>query len=134
MSAQKAHRQLWRWAALALLSILIAASLTCTMSIQPWYAGDEALAGYGGLYRFFVYCLRSFRVELGVSSCLALGAGALLWAVCRLRPTVRELIPAGVFGALFSFMQVLGRSYAENLNWNAVFGTRFTLFRALVIF
>ena len=134
MSTQKARRRIWFWAALALLSILIAVSLTCTMSIQPWYAGDESLAGYGGLHRFLVYCLRSFRVELGVSSCLALGAGALLWAVCRLRPTVRELIPAGVFGALFSFMQVLGRSYAENQNWNAVFGTRFTLFRALVIF
>ncbi|MDE7172075.1 MAG: hypothetical protein K2O11_09430, partial [Oscillospiraceae bacterium] len=121
-------------ALLALLSILIAASLTCSMSIQPYYAGDEALAGYGGPYRFFVYCLRSFRADVGVSSCLALGAGALLYAVYRLRPTVRELVTAGVFGALFSFMQVLGRSYAENQNWNAVFGTRFVLFRTFVIF
>lgn len=134
MSTQKARRQIWRWAALAALSALIAVSLTCSMSIQPWYAGDESLAGYGGLFRFFVYCQRSFRVELGVSSCLALGAGALLYAVYRLRPTVRELVPSGVFGALFSFMQVLGRSYAENQNWNAVFGTRFVLFRAFVIF
>ena len=121
-------------ALLALLSILIAASLTCSMSIAPYYAGDEALAECGGLYRFFVYCLRSFQVELGVSSCLALGAGALLYAVYRLRPTVRELVMSGVFGALFSFMQVLGRSYAENQNWNAVFGTRFVLFRAFAIF
>ena len=127
-------RRVWGAALLVLLSILIAVSLTCTMSIQPWFAGDESLAGYGGLYRFFVYCLRSFRVELGVSSCLALGAGFLLYTVCRLRPTARERVTAGVFGALFSFMQVLGRSYAENQNWNAVFGTRFTLFRALVIF
>ena len=134
MSAQKGRRQVWRWAALALLSVLIALSLTCTMSIAPYYAGDESLAYSGGLYRFFVYCLRSFSVELGVSSCLAVGAGALLWAVYRLRPATRELVPAGVFGALFSFMQVLGRSYAENQNWNAVFGTKFVLFRAIVIF
>ncbi len=130
MSTQNARR----WAALAPLSILIAVSLTCTMSIEPWYAGDESLAGYGALYRFFVYCLRSFRVDVVVSSCLALGAGALLYAVYRMAPTARELVPAGVFGALFSFMQVLGRSYAENQNWNAVFGTRFVLFRAAVIF
>lgn len=121
-------------ALLSLLSILIAASLTCSMSIAPYYAGDEALAECGGLYRFFVYCLRSFRSDVGVSSCLALGAGALLYAVYRLRPTVRELVMSGVFGALFSFMQVLGRSYAENQNWNAVFGTRFVLFRAFAIF
>lgn len=127
-------RRVWGAAPLALLSILIAASLTCSMSIAPYYAGDEALAGYGGLYRFFIYCLRSFRADVGVSSCLSLGAGALLYAVYRLRPTVRELVTAGVFGALFSFMQVLGRSYAENQNWNAVFGTRFVLFRAFVIF
>ncbi|MDE6261301.1 MAG: hypothetical protein K2M42_10645 [Oscillospiraceae bacterium] len=127
-------RRVWGAALLALLSILIAASLTCTMSIAPYYAGDEALAGYGGLYRFFIYCLRSFRADVGVSSCLALGAGALLYAVCRLRPNLRELVTSGVFGALFSFMQVLGRSYAENQNWNAVFGTRFVLFRAFVIF
>lgn len=127
-------RRVWGAAALILLSILIAVSLTCTMSIQPWYAGDESLAGYGGLYRFFIYCLRSFRVEVGTSSCLALGAGVLLYTVNRLRPTVRERAAAGVFGALFSFMQVLGRSYAENQNWNAVFGTRFVLFRAFVIF
>ncbi len=127
-------RRVWGAALLALLSILIAASLTCSMSVLPWYAGDEALAGYSGLYRFFIYCLRSFQADVGVSSCLALGAGALLYAVCRLRPTVRELVTAGVFGALFSFMQVLGRSYAENQNWDAVFGTRFVLFRAFVIF
>lgn len=127
-------RRVWGAALLILLSILIAVSLTCTMSIQPWYAGDESLAGYGGLYRFFIYCLRSFRVELGTSSCLALGAGVLLYTVHRLRPTVRERVTAGVFGGLFSFMQVLGRSYAENQNWNAVFGTRFVLFRAFVIF
>ena len=48
-------RRVWGAALLILLSILIAVSLTCTMSIQPWYAGDESLAGYGGLYRFFIY-------------------------------------------------------------------------------
>lgn len=133
MSTQQGRRRIWRRAVLAALSMLIALSLTCTMSIGPWYAGDESLSGYGGLYRFFVYCVRSFSVDVVTASLLAAGAALLLRAVLRLRPAAREAVPSAVFGALFAFMQVLGRSYAENGNWNALFGTRFVLFRALVI-
>jgi len=133
MSGRAGHRALRR-AALVLLSVLIAGSLNCTMSIEPYYVSDDALAGYGGLYRFLIYCLRSLQADVVSSSCLALGAGVLLCAAYRLRPAARELVPAGVFGALLAFMQVLGRSYAENQNWNAVFGTKFVLFRAFVIF
>lgn len=134
MTTQEGRRRIGRWAVLATLSALIALSLTCTMSIEPYYAGDESLAGFGGLYRLFIYCVRSFSVDVTVASLLAAGAAALLWAVLRLRPTAREAAPSAVFGALFAFMQVLGRSYAENGNWNAVFGTRFALLRAVLVF
>lgn len=134
MNRQEERRPVWRAVVLILLSMLIAVSLTCSMSIEPYYAGDEALAGYSGLHRFLIYCVRSFSVEQGVSSCLAAGAGALLYGAFRLKASGRERVLAAVFGGLFAFMQVLGRSYADNQNWNAVFGTRFTLFRAGVAF
>lgn len=134
MSPRERSRSAGRVAVLLLLSMLIALSLTCSMSIEPWYAGDEALAEYSGPHRFLIYCIRSFSVEVGTASCLAVGAGALLWGASRLRPTAGEKGLAAVFGGLFAFMQVLGRSYADNQNWNAVFGTRFTLFRAAVAF
>lgn len=134
MTTQEGRRRTGRLAVLAALSALIAVSLTCTMSIGPYYAGDETLAGFGGLYRLFIYCVRSFSVDVTTASLLAVGAALLLRAVLRLRPAAREAVPPAVFGALFAFMQVLGRSYAENGNWNAVFGSRFVLLRALVIF
>lgn len=128
------RRPVWRAAGLVSLSMLIALSLTCSMSIAPRYVADDSLAGYGALQRFLIYCSRSFSADIGVASCLGLGAGFLLWGVSRLRPTGAERRLAGVFGGLFAFVQVLGRSYADNQNWNAVFGTRFTLFRAAVVF
>lgn len=135
MNQMTGRRRVWGGILLALLSMLAALSLTCTMSIDPYYCADEALAEYSGLHRMLLYCLRSLSaVDVRLASCLALGAGALLVAVHRLAPTARERVMAGVFGGLFAFMQVLGRSYAENGNWNALFGTRFILFRALVIF
>ena len=134
MSGGEGRRSIPRAAGLALLSMLIALSLTCSMSIAPWYAADESLAGYSGPHRFLTYCVRSFSVDIGVASCLGLGAGFLLRGASRLKPTRLERGLAAVFGGLFAFMQVLGRSYADNQNWNAVFGTRFTLFRATVAF
>ena len=134
MNRREALRRAPRALALALLSMLIAVSLTCSMSIEPYYAGDEALAGYSALHRFLTYCARSFSAELGVSSCLGLGAGFLLYGACRLKPARSERALAAVFGGLFAFMQVLGRSYAENQSWDALFGTRFLLFRAAAAF
>lgn len=123
-----------RAAALILLSMLIAVSLTCSMSIEPYFAADEALAGHSALFRFLTYCARSFSVELGVSSCLAAGAGVLLYNVPRLNASGAERALAAVFGGLFAFMQVLGRSYAQYQSWDALFGTRFLLFRAAAAF
>lgn len=134
MNHTTGRRRAWGGLLLVLLSILMAEGLTCTMSMDPYYWADEALAGYSSLHRMFLYCLRSFSVDVRVSSFLALGAGALLYAVSRLAPNTRERVLAGIFGGLFSFMQVLGRSYAENSSWDAVFGSGFILFRALVIF
>lgn len=118
----------------AFLAIWIAASLTCSMSIAPHYTADPALAAQSGALRFLVYTIRSFSADVEISSCLALAAGVLLYNLPRLRTTAAERILAGCFGGLFAFMQLLGRSYAENQNWSAVFGTRFVLFRAAVIF
>lgn len=117
-----------------LLSVLAAASLTCTMDIAPYYCADEGLDGYGLLARTVFYCVRSFSADVGVTSLLAVVVGALLYRVRRAGPTARERAAAGAFGALFSFMQVLGRSYVENSSWDAVFGGGFATFRALAVF
>lgn len=134
MNRREALRRALQALALALLSMLIAVSLTCSMSIEPYFAADEALAGRSALFRFLTYCARSFSAELGVSSCLGLGAGFLLYGACRLKPARSERALAAVFGGLFAFMQVLSRSYAENQSWDALFGTRFLLFRAAAAF
>lgn len=117
-----------------LLAVLIAESLLCTLSIDPYYTADEALAGRSTLYCVFIYCIRSFSVDAGAGGCAALGAFALLYGLPRLRATAAERRLAGCFGALFSLMQLIGWSYAQYQSWNALFGTRFTMLRAAVVF
>lgn len=124
----------WKLLLTAAAAIWIAESLTCSLSVGPFYTADPALAGRSGAFRFLVYTVRSFSVDVGVSSCLALAAGALLHGLSRLRATKAERALAGCFGALFALMQLLGRSYADDRTWDAVFGTRFVLFRAAVVF
>ena len=128
-----------RWRApdailILLLSVLAAMGLTCTMDADPYYWADGGLDGYGPLARTAFYCVRSFSADVGVTSLLAVGIGALLYRARRIAPTGRECAAAVAFGALFSSMQVLGRSYAENGSWDAVFGSGFILFRALLVF
>lgn len=120
--------------ALLLLSMLAAVSLTCNMGIDPYYCADEGLNGYGLLARTVYYCVRALPADAGATSFLAVGIGVLLYRVRRLAFAVRERVAAGAFGALFSSMQMLGRSYAENGSWDAVFGGGFVLFRALFVF
>lgn len=123
----------WRLLLTAVFAIWIAGSLTCSLSIEPFYTADPALAERSGAFRFLVYTVRSFSADVGISSCLALAAGALLYGLPRLRTARAERAMAGCFGVLFTFMQLLGRSYADNQSWNAVFGSRFVLFRAAVV-
>ncbi|MCX4371508.1 MAG: DUF6020 family protein [Dysosmobacter sp.] len=132
MSRQR--MRLWEALLLAALSLLTAASLICSMSIEPHYVNDPGIAGLSRFSRILVYCARSFGTEQTVGCFLAVGAGLLLRGVHKIHPTARERALAAVFGVLFSMTQVMGRSFAENGNWNAVFGSRFVEFRAAVFF
>jgi len=130
----KRERNGLRLLLITLLSIFIAESLTCTMGVAPYYTADPALAGEGALSRLLTYAIRSFSTDVWVSSLLAVAAGALLFYLPRLRASAAERILGGVFGVLFSLMQLLGRSYEENRSWDAVFGTHFVRLRSAVIF
>ncbi len=126
--------RLWEALTLAALSVLIAASLTGSMSLEPYYVADSALDSLDRLPRFLAYCIRSFQMEQTLGCFLTVGAGLLLWGVSRIRPTPSERVLAAVFGVLFSMTQVVGRSFAEVGSWNALFGSLFVEFRAAVIF
>lgn len=131
---ESGRSRLWRLVLCGLLAVLIAESLLCSLSIDPHYTADEALAGRSALFCTLIYCIRSFSVDAGVGFCAALAAFALLYHLPRLRTTALERRLAGCFGALFSFMQLIGWSYANCQNWNALFGTRFTVLRAAIAF
>ena len=130
----KAGRKTGKALLAAALSLWIGLSLTCTMSVELYYTADPALTDQGGLARLLIYAIRSFSVRPWLTAVLTLAAAAVLYGLPRLRSSGGERALAACFGVLFSLMQVLGRSYAENQNWNAVFGTRFVQCRALVIF
>lgn len=116
-----------------LLSMLAAAGLLCSLSTDPYFIADEALAEKGTVCRFFMYCVRSFSVDVETASCIALAAGILLYFAPRLRFTAAERRMSLCFGILFSIMQILGRSYVTYRSWDAVFATRFTVFRGIVV-
>lgn len=126
--------RLWEAVLLAALSVLIAVSLTCSMSLEPYYVSDPVMDRQSSFARLVIYCSRSFGTEQMEGCFLVIGAGLLLRGVSRLRPTAQERALAAVFGALFSVTQVFGRSFAEEGNWNAVFGSRFVELRAAVMF
>ena len=73
MSRQR--MRLWEALLLAALSLLTAASLICSMSIEPHYVNDPGIAGLSRFSRILVYCARSFGTEQTVGCFLAVGAG-----------------------------------------------------------
>ena len=117
-----------------LLAVLMAESLLGTLSIDAHYVADEALAGRSTLFRTMIYLIRSFSVEPGLGACVSLGAFALLYFLPRLRATGLERGLAACFGGLFTFMQMIGWSYDTYGSWDALFGSRFILLRAAIIF
>lgn len=127
-----AHR-LWRLILCALLAVLMAESLLCSLSIDPHYTADEALAGQSPLFQLLIYTIRSFSVDAGIGACVALGAFALVYFLPRLRTTVPERVLAGCFGVLFSCMQLIGWSYETYGSWDALFGSGFIIFRAVIV-
>ena len=117
-----------------LLAVLMAESLLGTLSIDAHYVADEALAGRSTLFRTMIYLIRSFSVEPGIGACVTLGGFALLYFLPRLRATGLERGLAACFGVLFTFMQMIGWSYDTYGSWDALFGSRFILLRAAIIF
>lgn len=118
----------------ALGGVWIALSLTCVLSVDAWYVADPALADRSAAARFLIHAVRCFLTgEVVTLSCLALGAGALLWFLPRLRTTWAERGLAAVFGVLCAMMQLLGDSYSTCGSWAAVLGGRFVCFRSLVV-
>jgi hypothetical protein len=117
----------------ALPAVLIAESLLCNLSIDPHYVADEALAGRSAAFQFLIYTIRSFSVDAIVGACVTLGALALLYYLRRIRPTMPERVMACCFGFLFSCMQLIGWSYENYGSWDALVGSRFIEFRALVV-
>ena len=128
------RRRAWRIAGCALLAVLMAESLLGTLSIDAHYVADEALAGRSVLFRTMIYLIRCFSVEPGLGACVSLGAFVLLYFLPRLRTTGLERGLAACFGALFTFMQMIGWSYDTYGSWDALFGSRFILLRAAIIF
>ena len=128
------RRRAWRIAGCALLAVLMAESLLGTLSIDAHYVADEALAGRSVLFRTMIYLIRCFSVEPGMGACVSLGAFVLLYFLPRLRTTGLERGLAACFGVLFTFMQMIGWSYDTYGSWDALFGSRFILLRAAIIF
>lgn len=123
------------WLGLILLAVLMAESLTCSLSADPHFIADEALADKSEAFRFFIYCVRSFfTADVLSASCLTLLATGLLHGLSRLRATAGERGAAACFGLLFALMQLLGRSYEENASWDALFGSGFVLLRSAVAY
>lgn len=118
---------------LIVLSSVVAIALTCNMSIDNYYTHDKALMEYGRWTRFLTYCNRSFSGERFLMTVIAVLAGLLLLYLPKLRTNTKEKILAGVFSFLFSFMQLLGRSYSDNGSWEAVFGSHFIIFRSGIV-
>lgn len=127
-------RRGWRRVtACAMLAVLMAESMLCSLSADAHYVADPALAGRSALFRMMIYTIRSFSTEAGMGLCAALAAFALVWHLPRLRPAFREKCLAVCFGLPFSLMQMLGWSYASYGSWGAVIGSRFILFRSAVV-
>lgn len=118
---------------LAAFSILISMALTCSMSISDYYVHDETLSEFNRLARVLTYFSRSFSNDRVLTLALSLIAGLLLFHLPKLHSTPREKILAGIFSTLFSTMQLIGRSYAENNSWDAIFGSRFVVLRSGII-
>ena len=116
----------------AVLAVWITVSLTGSMSIAPYYTADPALNNYNGLLRLFIYFSRSLSPDRTLVFALTLLIGMGLYQLPKLHATAKETVLAGIFGALFSLMQMIGRSYVENGSWGALVGSKFVLFRALV--
>lgn len=123
-----------RGCAAVLGGVWIALSLTCVLSIDAWYVADPELESRGAAARFLIHAVRCFLTgEVVTLSCLALGAGALLWFLPRLETTRTERGLAAVFGVLCAMMQLLGDSYSKYQSWDAVIGGRFVCCRALIV-
>ena len=127
------RRSGWGILACAVLAVLIAESMLCTLSIDAHYVADESLAGRSGLFRLMIYTIRSFSVDAGIGLCGALAAFVMLWHLPGLQAAFREKCLAGCFGVLFSLMQMLGWSYDTYGSWDALLGSRFIVFRAVIV-
>lgn len=135
MREARIRSRAWHWLGVVLLAALIAGSLTCSLSMDSYFTADETLAERSRAYRVLIYSIRSFfAADIGVSSCMTLGAGALLHGLSLLRTTLAERVLAGCFGVLFSVMQLVGRSYSEYKSWDLLFGSSFALLRAIIVF
>lgn len=119
------------WAAAALW---IAASLTCSLSIAPHDAADPALSGRSGLFRCFIYAVRSLSQDRSLTAYLAILVFLLLAHLKTLSFRRSEVLLAGLFGALFSLMQLVGRSFAENGSLGALIGSGFVTLRASAVY
>lgn len=128
------HNKILHVCGTALGGLWIALSLTCVLSTDAWYVADPALESCGTVTRFLIHAVRCFLTgDIVTLSCLALGAGALLWFLPKLKTTRLERALAAVFGILCAMMQLLGDSYSTYGSWDAVIGGRFICFRSLVV-
>lgn len=117
-----------------ILSMIVAISLTCSMSIDAYYISNEGLEDYSMLMRFLTKYNRSLSQERILPLVIAGAAGILIRWVKKRDFAVRERVLSGIFAVCFSMMQLIGRSYADNNSWDALFYSRFVFFRAAVIF
>lgn len=113
-----------------IVSIISAIGLTCSFTIAPEKISGAGLEEYSQIVRFFIYCINILSGDRLITLALIIFYFCILRKINSLKSTKIEKILAGIFALLFAFMQVLGKSYASNNSWDAVFMSKFVFLRA----
>lgn len=130
---KKAKRYL-SMAGIAVASLLVTLALTASLSIDSYHVLDPVVDALSFWPRSLTYCYRSFSSDRLLTMAVMLFAVILLIRVKKQSWTKKEKVLALIFAALFSMMQLVGRSYSANNSWDAIIGRNFVMFRALIVF
>ena len=84
-----------------ILSMIVAISLTCSMSIDAYYISNEGLEDYSMLMRFLTKYNRSLSQERILPLVIAGAAGILIRWVKKRDFAVRERVLSGIFAVCF---------------------------------
>ncbi len=125
-------KRTFKWIAICLLSFMGAYGLTCSMSTETYFTGDESLEGYGRIGGLLERFYRSMSSNLIVLSILVIVLACVMIWVGKKHFSGKEKGLAALFALAFSIMQILGKAYETNGNWNALYSSNFLVIRSLL--